>query len=193
MPANWASSWHCKFPFSLTLLMRAIQKVCTVYHFPTRTFTIVFYVLTTKKKKGSTLILWFQMCNHQLWQGLIWMFEFDSDLIFLSRSHWLWSCWTSLLCPGGLQRQNMGHAGAGRMRPEPVAVVGRVPGTVIWCKTNNKNHIARDFHSVTAQQVTTLCFHSRERSFSLCSTSFIVLVDLIYCSTAVLFGSLRGE
>lgn len=92
--------------------------------------------------------------------------EFDSDLIFLSRSHWLWSCWTSPLCPGGLQRQNMGRTGAGWMLPQPVAVVGRVPGTVIWCKTNNKNHIARDFHSVTAQQLTALCFQSGEHSFT---------------------------
>lgn len=30
-----------------------------------------------------------------------------------------------------------------------LAVVGRVPGTVIWCTNINENHIARDFHPYT--------------------------------------------
>lgn len=68
----------------------------------------------------------------------------------------------------------------------PVAVVGRVPGTVI-CTTNNKNHIARDFHSVTAQQVIALYFQSGELSFTLPGTSLIFPLDLIYCYIAILF------
>ncbi|KAL6469492.1 hypothetical protein MHYP_G00230160 [Metynnis hypsauchen] len=38
-----------------------------------------------------------------------------------------------------------------------LAVVGRVPGTVIWWTNRNKNHIARDFHPCTALQVLGAC------------------------------------
>lgn len=54
------------------------------------------------------------------------------------------------------------------------AVVGRVPGTVIWCTKNNKNHIARDFHSFTAQQVTRPCYISTVGC--LCVVSLAVLL-----------------
>lgn len=66
--------------------------------------------------------------------------------------------------PGGclekIQRAEKGREVQGGSSLCPPAVVGRVPGTVIWCTKRNKNHIARDFHSFTAQQVTALYFHS---------------------------------
>lgn len=85
---------------------------------------------------------------------------------------------TSFLCPslrsqllcsccGRIHLEPIGacwRSGTGPRKAErctvdlPVAVVGRVPGTVIWCTKENKNHIARDFHSFTVQQVTDLYF-----------------------------------
>lgn len=52
-------------------------------------------------------------------------------------------------------QEDAGGDTEGRAHPSSApAVVGRVPGTVIWCTKRNKNHIARDFHSFTAQQMT---------------------------------------
>lgn len=69
------------------------------------------------------------------------------------RSQVLHSC-CGKKASGAHEDVTLQRAGEGGCNLSISAVVGRVPGTVIWCTKRNKNHIARDFHSFTAQLVT---------------------------------------
>lgn len=58
-----------------------------------------------------------------------------------------------------------------------LAVVGRVPGTVIWCTNINENHIARDFHPFTCSSPGGVCMFCPSGGLS-CLSSVLALCGL---------------